>query len=88
MSLAGDKAVSRLVCGHGNSPASGEEDNDTSPVATFGSDLSIEVTSWIDYDLTVDMTFLNDKSGRYQHRIVSALSTDLVGDIDLDQTYA
>lgn len=66
------------------SVAEGEEDNDTSPVATFSSDLSVEVTSWIDYDLTIDMTFLNDKSGKYQHHIVSALSTDLIGDIDLD----
>jgi putative salt-induced outer membrane protein YdiY len=66
------------------SVADGEEENDTSPVGTFSSDLTVEVSSWIDYELAIDMTFLNEKSGRYQHHIVSALSTDLVGDIDLD----
>jgi putative salt-induced outer membrane protein YdiY len=66
------------------SVADGEKDNETSPVGTFSSDLSIEVTSWMDYELSVNMTFLNDKSGKYQHHIDSVLSTDLIGDIDLD----
>ncbi len=66
------------------SVADGEDDNETSPVGTFSSDLSVEVTSWMDYELLISMTFLNEKSGRYQHHIVSALSTDLIGGIDLD----
>jgi putative salt-induced outer membrane protein YdiY len=60
------------------------DDNETSPVGTFSSELEIEVTSWMDYELLINMTFLNEKSGKYQHHIVSALSTDLIGDIDLD----
>ena len=55
-----------------------------SPVGTFGSDLTVELTPWIDYELLINMTFLNEQSGLYQHHIVSTLSTGLVGDIDLD----
>ena len=67
-----------------DSVAEGEPDNETSPVGTLGSDFDIEVTSWMDYELLISMTFLNDQSGRYQHHIVSSLSTDLFGDFDLD----
>lgn len=67
-----------------DSVEAGEDDNETSFVGTFSSDLSIEVTSWMDYDLLVSMTFLNEESGRYQHHIVSELSTDFVGDFDID----
>ena len=66
------------------SVADGEKDNETSPVGTFSSNLDVELTSWMDYELLIDMTFLNDASGRYQHHIVSVLSTDLFGDFDLD----
>ena len=66
------------------SVAVGEDDTETSTVGTFNSDLSIEVTSWMDYDLLVNMTFLNEESGRYQHHIVSELSTDLFRDLDID----
>jgi putative salt-induced outer membrane protein YdiY len=66
------------------SVADDEQSNETSPVATLNSDLTIEVTSWMDYELLINTTFLNDASGKYQHHIVSALSTDLIGGIDLD----
>lgn len=66
------------------SVAVGEEEYETSVVGTFSSDLSIEVTSWMDYDLLVNMTFLNEESGRYQHHVVSELSTDFFRDFDLD----
>ncbi len=36
------------------------------------------------YELFINMTFLNEASGLYQHHIVTSLSTDLIGDIDLD----
>lgn len=66
------------------SVADGEKDNETSPVGTLSSDFDIELTSWMDYELLINMTFLNEKSGKYQHHIVSALSTDLIGDLDID----
>jgi len=69
------------------SVAQGEPNDEVSPVGTLGSDLTVELTSWIDYELLVNMTFLNEESGLYQHHIVSTLSTDLVGDIDLDVSF-
>jgi putative salt-induced outer membrane protein YdiY len=66
------------------SVADGESLSETSPVGTLGSDLSIEVTPSIDYELDIAMSFLNDESGRYQHHIVSELSTDLIGNLDFD----
>ncbi len=69
------------------SVAAGESIDEVSPVGTFGSDLIVELTSWIDYELFINMTFLNESSGEYQHHIVSTLSTDLVGEVDLDVSF-
>jgi hypothetical protein len=33
------------------------------------------------------MTFLEEQAGKYQHHIVSTLSTDLIGDLDLDVVF-
>jgi len=66
------------------SVADGESSDEVSPVVTLGSDLTVELTSWIDYELFINMTFLNEESGQYQHHIVSTLSTDVVKNVDLD----
>lgn len=41
------------------SAADAESDDEVSPVVTLGSDLTVELTSWLDYELLVNMTFLN-----------------------------
>jgi len=69
------------------SVADSELNDEVSPVATLGSDLTVELTAWIDYELFINMTFLNEESGQYQHNIVTTLSTDLVGDVDLDVSF-
>ena len=69
------------------SVADGEPDDEVSPVATLGSDLTFELTSSIDYELFINMTFLNEESGSYQHHIVSTLSTDVIGDVDMDISF-
>ena len=66
------------------SVAAGESNGEWSPVGTFSSDLDIELTSWLDYELEIGMTFLEEEAGKYQHHVVSTLSTDLVSDLDLD----
>ena len=66
------------------SVAVGERNGEWSPVGTLGMDLEIELTSWLDYELMIDMWFLEEAAGKYQHHIVSLLSTDLFGDLDLD----
>ena len=66
------------------SVTSGDANNDWSSVGTLGSVLTIDITSSIEYELLVNMTFLEEVAGKYQHHVVSTLSTDLIGDIDLD----
>lgn len=63
---------------------SGQTTGDWSPVGTVGMDLEIELTSWLDYELGIDMWFLEEAAGKYQHHIKTVLSSDLFGDLDLD----
>ena len=69
------------------SVAAGEPNGEWSPIATIGSDFEIELTSSIDYELNIDLTFLEEAAGKYQHHIVSNLSTDLIGNLDLDLAF-
>lgn len=66
------------------SVAAGETTGNWSPVGTLGMDLEVEITSWLDYELGIDMWFLEKDAGKYQHHIVTVLSSDLFGDLDLD----
>ena len=66
------------------SVAPGEREGDWSPVGTLSTDLSVDITSWIEYEFLLNMTFLEEASGKYQHHMVNTLSTDLLGDLDLD----
>lgn len=69
------------------SVAAGEPNGEWSPVGTFSSDLDIELTARIDYELEIGMAFLEESAGKYQHHIVSTLSTDLINDLDLDISF-
>ncbi len=66
------------------SVAPGEDNNQWSPVGTLGSDLIVDITADVEFELLIGMTFLEQKAGRYQHHIVSTLSTDLLNNLDLD----
>lgn len=65
----------------------GEDRTNTSPALSLGTDYETEVTPWMDYLFHLNMTFLDEDSGRYQHHLVSTLSTDLVRDWDLDVSF-
>jgi hypothetical protein len=65
----------------------GQPKDSTSPSYSFGTDFEIELASWIDYLLSCQMTFLDEESGSYQHHLLTTLSTDLIGDIDLDVSF-
>ena len=41
----------------------------------------------MDYLLEVQLSFLDEDSGQYQHHILTTLSTDLIGDLDLDVSF-
>lgn len=65
----------------------GEKTGNWSPVLTVGSDYEIELTSSVDFELYIDLVFLEEDAGKYQHHIVSNLSTDLTGNLDLDFSF-
>lgn len=64
----------------------GQSLSSTSPAFTLGTDFETELTSWMDYLLAFQMTFLDEEAGEYQHHLITTLSTDLVGELDLDLT--
>ena len=58
--------------------------NSTSPSFSLGTNFETELTTWMDYLFSFQMTFLDEESGTYQHHLLTTLSTDLIGDIDFD----
>ena len=62
----------------------GQDSSNTSPALSLGTNFDTEVTEWMDYLLSFRMTLLNEASGTYQHHLLTTLSTDLIGDLDLD----
>ena len=62
----------------------GEDTNQTSPALTFSTEYEVEVTSWMDYLFLLQVTLLDEDSGTYQHHLLTTLSTDLIGNFDLD----
>jgi putative salt-induced outer membrane protein YdiY len=66
------------------SVAPGEEQSAWSPVGTLSTNVSVDVTSWIEWEFLWNMVFLEESAGRFQHHMVNTLSTDLIGDLDLD----
>jgi hypothetical protein len=63
---------------------SGQPSKIRSPALSLGTDFDTELTSWLDYLFTFQMTFLDEESGDYQHHLLTTLSTDLVRNIDFD----
>jgi len=70
-----------------DSVEAGQASDNTSPVLSASTDYEFEVTSWMDYLLEIQVTFLDEESGSYQHHILTSLSTDLIGDLDLDVSF-
>ncbi len=65
----------------------GEADSNTSPAFSIGTNFETELTSWMDYGFLMQLTFLDDDSGAYQHHLLSTVSTDLIGNFDLDISF-
>lgn len=66
------------------STTAGEDPESTSPLLLLGTRLDVELTSWLDYLLEFRFQFMNGESGGYTHHFLTTLSSDLVGDLDLD----
>jgi len=65
----------------------GQPEDNTSPALSFGTNFETELTAWLDYLLDFHLTFLDKESGTYQHHLLTTLSTDLIGDLDLDISF-
>lgn len=61
-----------------------EPSNETSPALSLGTNFETELTPWMDFMFLMHMTFLDEDSGNYQHHMLTTLSTDLVGNFDVD----
>ena len=66
---------------------SGQPSDSRSPAVSVGTDFDTELTSWLDYLFSFQMTFLDSESGKYQHHLLTTLSTDLVRNIDFDVSF-
>ncbi len=77
-SAVGVNAVRRV------SVESGQPSKIRSPALSLGTDFDTELTSWMDYLFSFQMTFLDEESGEYQHHLLTTLSTDIIRNIDFD----
>ncbi len=62
----------------------GQSRNSRSPSLSLGTEFDTELTSWLDYLFSFQMTFLDEESGEYQHHLLTTLSTDIIRNIDFD----
>jgi hypothetical protein len=65
----------------------GQPTSSTSPSLTIGTEFDTELTSWMDYEFSFSASFLDEESGTYQHHLVTTLSSDLVGNFDIDISF-
>jgi hypothetical protein len=62
----------------------GKPDDNTSPAFTLITDSEMELTPWMDWLFLFQATVVDSDSGTYQHHLVTTLSTEFIGNFDLD----
>jgi hypothetical protein len=62
----------------------GEPDDNTSPAFTLTTNSEVEVAPWMDWLFLYQGTLVDNDSGQYQHHLVTTLSTEFIGNFDLD----
>jgi hypothetical protein len=72
---------------HNNSVEVGQDASNESPAVSFTMDYETELTSWMDYLFTFQGRLVDEQSGTYQHHLLTTLSTDLIGNFDLDVSF-
>ncbi len=65
----------------------GESDDNTSPVFVVGAMYDEVLSSWVDLLVNYDFQIVEEDAGTYTHHFITTLSTDLIGDIDLDTSF-
>ncbi|MGD2141461.1 MAG: DUF481 domain-containing protein [Burkholderiales bacterium] len=64
-----------------------EDSANTAPSLTLGTNFDIELTSRLDYLLNYRAQITDEENGAYISHFVTTLSSDLVGELDLDLTF-
>ena len=70
-----------------NSVTAGNESTNRSPAVSFTMDFDTELTSWMDYLFAFQARVVDEQSGTYQQHLLTTLSTDLIGNFDLDVSF-
>ena len=70
-----------------NSVAAGKESTNRSPAVSFTMDFETELTSWMDYVFAFQGRVVDQQSGTYQQHLLTTLSTDLIGNFDLNVSF-
>lgn len=70
-----------------NSVAAGKDSTNRSPAVSFTMDFETELTSWMDYEFAFQGRVVDEQSGTYQQHLLTTLSTDLIGNFDLDVSF-
>ncbi|UCH47803.1 MAG: DUF481 domain-containing protein [Betaproteobacteria bacterium] len=65
----------------------GEDAGNTSPAITFGTTFDTELTKRLDYYIRYVGRVVDEANGQYIHNLVTTLSSDIVGELDLDLTW-
>jgi hypothetical protein len=62
----------------------GRDIDNVSPALGLGTKYDTELTSWLDYLFDFIFQVLDRETGTYLHHLITTLSSDLIGDLDLD----
>jgi hypothetical protein len=65
----------------------GHSIDNTTPAVGAGTMYDTELTSWMDFILDYSFQIVDKEAGTYTHHLISTLSNDLIGDIDLDFSF-
>ena len=62
----------------------GEAIDNTSPFITMGTIFDTELTNWMDFLVNYSFQLVEEESGHYIHYFITTLSTEFIGDWELD----
>lgn len=69
------------------SVAAGEPIDNTSPFITMGTKFDTELTNWMDFLVDYSFQLVEEESGRYIHYFITTVSTEIIGDLELDVSF-
>ena len=69
------------------SVAAGEAIDNTSPFIKMGTIFDTELTNWMDFLVDYSFQLVEEESGRYTHYFITTLSTEIIGDLELDVSF-